>query len=42
MLRFDAEGIAYEDAARPYPHPPATLERFSKLARGTFSANAPK
>lgn len=42
MLRFDAEGIAYEDAARPYPHPPATQEYFSKLVRGAFATNAPK
>ena len=42
MLRFDAEGIAYEDAPRPYPHPPATLPRFSKLVRGAFSTNVPK
>lgn len=41
MLRFDAEGIAYEDSPRDYPHPPATLERFSKPARGTFTVDVP-
>ncbi len=42
MLRFEAEGIAYEDKPRPYPHPPATLPPFSKLDRGAFLTNAPK
>lgn len=41
-LRFDAEGIPYEDTPRPYPHHPATQPRFSKLVRGAFSTNAPK
>ena len=42
MLRFDAEGITYENKPRPYPHPPATQPRYSHLVRGSFTGNAPK
>ncbi len=42
MLRFGAENIPYESNPRPYPHPPATQPRFSKLVRGAFTTNAPK
>ena len=42
MLRFDTEGLPYQSKPRPYPHPPATQPRFSKLVRGAFTGNAPK
>ena len=41
-LRFDAEGLPYQDAPRPFPHPPATQPYFSQLVRGAFSSNAPQ
>lgn len=41
-LRLDAEGIVYTDNPRPYPHPPASQPRFSKLVRGAFTTNVPK
>lgn len=41
-LRFDAEGVAYEDKPRPYPHPPATQPYFNRLVSGAFSSNTPK
>ena len=41
-LRFDAEGIPYEDNPRPYPHPPATKPRFSNPVHGAFTADLPK